>query len=160
MLIELNSQQTIANALKYTIDHLTPRRGENQMHKRTLKTINHFEAVQWIPRLFEDLCREQEFGGLAVEGQRVTYEPPSNDLIETCRAVQTLLLAYMRAVLPDPMDSEDAAVYLGIPLPTLKYLVHRKESLKSRKVGHSLIFTKADLDSVEVNRREASTWPE
>jgi hypothetical protein len=155
MFEQLVDQQPLADAIQKTIKNLPSAR----IRKTTLTIINNFEALDWIPLLFEDIAEELGFGGLEIEEGRVFYDPPSNDPIETCEAVQELLLAYTRRVLPDPMGSKEAAAYLGLTWDGLKHYLHREGTLRGMKIGHSLVFTKSALDEFDSSRRAAGRPP-
>ncbi len=49
-------------------------------------------------------------------------------------------------------STREAAEYLGVAVSTLKYHVYHSH-ITPQKVGHSLVFTKAQLDDFEATRR-------
>ena len=50
-------------------------------------------------------------------------------------------------------STKQAAEYIGISLPTLKYHLYIAKNLSAPKVGNSLVFTQEMLDEFKANRR-------
>ena len=60
-------------------------------------------------------------------------------------------------ILPDTVSvklygTKEAAEYLGLSVPTIKYHV-KQGNLTGQKVGHSLVFTRAELDRFKREKR-------
>lgn len=51
-------------------------------------------------------------------------------------------------------STAEAAEYLGLSLAAMKYHTHIAENLRPQKVGHSLVFTQAQLDEFLATRRK------
>lgn len=52
-----------------------------------------------------------------------------------------------------PCGIQDAANYCGLSVAALKYHVHIAGNLTPRKIGHTLVFDQAMLDTFKANRR-------
>lgn len=50
-------------------------------------------------------------------------------------------------------STKTAAEYLGLTESALKYHVYQGGNIKPQKIGHSLVFTQAQLDEFQSNRR-------
>lgn len=50
-------------------------------------------------------------------------------------------------------STKDAAKYLNLSVPAVKYHIHQTSNLKGQLVGKTLVFTRADLDEFAKNRR-------
>lgn len=63
-------------------------------------------------------------------------------------------------MLDDLYDSHEAARYLGISINTLKYHVHTMGNLAPAKIiGHSMVFTKEQLDEFKRTKRSVGRPP-
>ncbi len=58
-----------------------------------------------------------------------------------------------------PCGIEDAALYCRMTVANIKYHYHIAGDLKGRRVGHTLLFTQADLDSFLANKRAPGRPP-
>lgn len=47
----------------------------------------------------------------------------------------------------------EAAKYLGLSVSALKYHIFESKTLKPQKIGHSFIFTQAQLDEFKATKR-------
>ncbi len=54
----------------------------------------------------------------------------------------------------DLFSISDAAQFLGVSVPTIKYHV-KQGNLTGRHVGHSRIFTRSELEKFQANRKPA-----
>lgn len=50
-------------------------------------------------------------------------------------------------------STTEAAEYLGLSVPAVKYHIHKAKDLKGQLVGNSLVFTKDQLDQFKLVRR-------
>lgn len=121
--------------------------------KAALKTINDFERCAWQPAVMQQCAEFLNVTGfqLNTEG-RLTYTSPDQPAAQVALVIEVLLTRYMEAldgIVSPVYSTKEAAVYLGVGIPTIKKYVHNRESLPAIKRGHALIFTREMLDAFD-----------
>lgn len=145
------SKQQVADQLVRLVAGAPPSDEQN----RALRTITHFEQRMWVPGAFEEAMRRAGPGRLDFSNDgRLSYECATAQPTELPEAVGRLVVEYSILVMPDEdpqayYTTEEAAAYLGVSVATIKNYVHVTGRLQGEKRGHTLMFSRAELDEVE-----------
>lgn len=142
--------QAFADAVKRIVyDSGAPR----PQQRPALNAISSFERCDWRPEVMQECADYLNITGLRLDDEnRLIYDEPDQAPTQAALVIEVLLTRYVEALegIQAPVYStKEAAVYLGVSVPTIKKYVHQTESLPSIKRGHALIFTREMLDAFE-----------
>lgn len=126
----------------------------DELYRRALIGIGHFQAVHWYPQAFADALEaapgEFSFDNIG----RLTYAPSGDYAGETYEAVSAVIERYLRLVGPSEQPQyltiPEAADYLGIAVPTVKkYLYVTGELTEHHRAGKTVMLDRAELDALK-----------
>lgn len=153
MFENITSTQSIADQIKPLI-----RRADGD-RAYAMQVLQTFERCGWHGPAFEEFMKHAGPGRFAVNSDdRLSYE--GDDVLT---AVIGMLSSYITTVCDEPLPSRqgktlyttaEAADYLGLSTATIRKNIYKTQKLVGEMVGHTLVFTKAELDAFASRRQQ------
>lgn len=123
---------------------------------QTIRLINKIERAGWAPRAMQQAIDEIAPGRFGWDAARLMFTAADVNDEDAATYVQRVIRRYAELIeyplFGEVMGIEDAALYLGVSTIYLKKSA-ADGTLKGEKPGHDLIFTRAQLDQFNENRR-------
>jgi hypothetical protein len=156
MFDDVFNTQMIADQLKPMIREAGKGRADERRH--AMQVLQSFERCSWHEPAFIDAMSQVEIGRFtAVDARNIRYD--GDDALS---AITQLLTTFIESVcseeLPSDRDKQDfstaeAAAYLGVTEAAVRKHIYVTGELVGRKIGHSLVFSRDELDQFATQER-------